>query len=213
MSDTVNRKLLKGDSYTGLKETFRYGGMFTKDFTKTAKQRAEEHDTFVSQRGGIVDKNPYKTCACCGREFGEEEYPYAGFFNTDLSEKYSKLEIICKDCAYDISDIVIEYGGKRMNGKNSPESYEESEIAKFIKERFPVDCDWNGKNSYYFAVMLKEKFPAGKILYNLRTKAFCFCNEGIYTYSGKSNENYSRKDFLEYDEYSQKKGIKNKFME
>lgn len=42
MSDTVNRKLLKGDSYTGLKETFRYGGMFTKDFTKTAKQRTEK---------------------------------------------------------------------------------------------------------------------------------------------------------------------------
>ena len=213
MSETANRKLLTGDMYTGLKETFRYGGMFTQDFTKTAKQRAEEHDTFVSQRGGIIDENPYKTCACCGREFADNEYPYAGFFNTDLSEKLSKLEIICRDCAYEISDVVIECGGERMNGKNSPESYEKSEIAKFIQKRFPVDCDWNGKNSYYFAVMLKEKFPAGKILYNLRTKAFCFCKEGIYTYSGKSNENYSGKDFLEYDEYIQKEDIKNKFME
>lgn len=38
-------------------------------------------------------------------------------------------------------------------------------ILEFIKRRFDIDCHWTDGNCYYFAVILKERFPEVNIFY------------------------------------------------
>jgi len=40
------------------------------------------------------------------------------------------------------------------------------EVEEFIERRFPIDCNWLNGNCYYFAVILKERFPGGRIMYD-----------------------------------------------
>lgn len=41
------------------------------------------------------------------------------------------------------------------------------EVVKFIRRRFKTDCDWISGNCYYFAVILKARFPQAAILYDV----------------------------------------------
>lgn len=38
-------------------------------------------------------------------------------------------------------------------------------IVEFIHRRFKTDCNWIEGNCYYFAVILKERFPELEIIY------------------------------------------------
>lgn len=38
-------------------------------------------------------------------------------------------------------------------------------IVEFIHRRFKTDCNWTEGNCYYFAVILKERFPELEIIY------------------------------------------------
>ena len=54
-----------------------------------------------------------------------------------------------------------------------------NEVLEFIKRRFADDCDWTTGNCYYFAVILKDRFPEGKIFYDVRLGHF------VYHYFGQ----------------------------
>jgi hypothetical protein len=41
-----------------------------------------------------------------------------------------------------------------------------NEILDFIHRRFNKDCNWMNGNCYYFSIILKERFPNGKIIYD-----------------------------------------------
>lgn len=40
-----------------------------------------------------------------------------------------------------------------------------SEVIEFIRRRFPQDCNWLNGNCYWFAAILKARFPFLKIFY------------------------------------------------
>ena len=91
-----NRRNLKD------KKTFRWGGIEHK-FKKTAK---EWRDEFCFSEA----ENPYIKCSCCGRDYADDDILYAGFF-TVKEKSYEcryQLKTLCKECAYRISDKVIE---------------------------------------------------------------------------------------------------------
>ena len=55
-----------------------------------------------------------------------------------------------------------------------------SEIFDFIHRRFPTDCRWLDGNCYYFAVILKARFPEGNIFYDVTYGHFVFGHDGRY---------------------------------
>ena len=49
-----------------------------------------------------------------------------------------------------------------------------NDIIQFINKRFKNDCDWINGNCYYFAVILKDRFPEGSIFYDVTCGHFVF---------------------------------------
>lgn len=54
------------------------------------------------------------------------------------------------------------------------------EILDFIRRRFQTDCNWLNGNCYYFALILKSRFPEGKIIYEVIDGHFTFYCDGCY---------------------------------
>ena len=54
------------------------------------------------------------------------------------------------------------------------------EVLDFIKRRFLKDCDWLSGNCYYFAIILKNRFPYGDIYYDTINGHFLFKYKGFY---------------------------------
>lgn len=50
----------------------------------------------------------------------------------------------------------------------------ENEVLEFIHRRFKDDCKWVDGNCYYFAVILKDRFPKGEIYYDVIYGHFIF---------------------------------------
>lgn len=62
----------------------------------------------------------------------------------------------------------------------------ENEILDFINRRFKKDCDWLTGNCYYFALILKDRFPEGIIYYDVINGHFMFVYEGgLYDWTGE----------------------------
>ena len=62
----------------------------------------------------------------------------------------------------------------------------QDEVLEFINRRFPKDCNWLNGNCYYFALILKDRFPNGRILYDAIYGHFIFhLNGKAYDYSGE----------------------------
>jgi len=62
----------------------------------------------------------------------------------------------------------------------------QDEVLEFINRRFKKDCNWLDGNCYYFAVILKDRFPDGKIIYDVIYGHFFFEYNGkCYDYSGE----------------------------
>ena len=58
-------------------------------------------------------------------------------------------------------------------------------VLEFIHRRFPVDCHWLDGNCYYFALILLDRFPIGKILYDVIDGHFVCEIDGVkYDWSG-----------------------------
>jgi hypothetical protein len=62
----------------------------------------------------------------------------------------------------------------------------QDEVLEFINRRFKKDCNWLNGNCYYFALILNDRFPSGKIVYDLIYGHFFFeYNDKCYDYSGE----------------------------
>ena len=63
------------------------------------------------------------------------------------------------------------------------------EVVEFIQRRFPVDCHWLDGNCYFFALILLNRFPIGKILYDVIDGHFvCEIDGRKYDWSGVVGE-------------------------
>ena len=76
-------------------------------------------------------------------------------------------------------------------------------ILEFIQRRFMNDCNWVDGNCYYFAIILKDRFPEGKIFYDIINGHFVFkYQDNVYDWNGIYN---SEEEFLvdweNFDEY------------
>lgn len=69
-----------------------------------------------------------------------------------------------------------------------------NEVLEFIKRRFKDDCKWLDGNCYYFAIILKDRFPEGMIFYDVQLGHFVFkYYEYYYDWSGIYN---CKEDYL-----------------
>ncbi len=83
-------------------------------------------------------------------------------------------------------------------------SHSKQDILNFIQKRFPIDCNWTNGNCYYFAIILKTRFPSGEIVYDVIDGHFLFRhNNVLYDYRGEQSEEgrtiISWKHFNQYD--------------
>lgn len=77
-----------------------------------------------------------------------------------------------------------------------------NQIVEFIHRRFP-DYNWLSENSYYFAIILREAFPGGKIFYNPTEKHFLYMLNGqLYDWSGVRDDYPIDTWFIDWDERS-----------
>ena len=78
------------------------------------------------------------------------------------------------------------------------------ELLHFVRRRFQTDCHWLDGNCYYFAVILKDRFPGGKIFYDVINGHFVFWLDGAYyDWAGEINPDgylVEWERFMEYDE-------------
>ncbi len=77
------------------------------------------------------------------------------------------------------------------------------EIIDFIEKRFPKDSNWIDGNCYYFALILKDRFPEGKILYDTIDGHFVTEIDGVnYDWSGVvSTRDYHY--YVEWDKFDE----------
>lgn len=76
-------------------------------------------------------------------------------------------------------------------------------VLEFIHRRFKNDCGWTSGNCYYFAIILKDRFPNGRIYYDVIDGHFIFYYDGKYYDWGGIVKSYgylvSWDKFDEYD--------------
>ena len=86
------------------------------------------------------------------------------------------------------------------------------ELLEFIQRRFQKNSDWLTGNCYYFAVILKNRFPEGKIYYDVTTGHFLFQYEDkYYDWTGMVNlygELIEWDKFEEYDSLQKERIIR-----
>ena len=78
-----------------------------------------------------------------------------------------------------------------------------NDIIDFIKRRFKNDCDWLSGNCYYFALILKDRFPKGQIVYDPVLGHFLFLYQGVlYDWTGAVEKRFfvPWETFEEYDQ-------------
>lgn len=77
-----------------------------------------------------------------------------------------------------------------------------NEILDFIQRRFQKDCNWVDGNCYYFAIILKDRFPEGKIFYDVIHGHFVFeYQDELYDWNGIHNSKGFLVDWENFDEY------------
>ena len=83
-------------------------------------------------------------------------------------------------------------------------------VLEFIHRRFKNDCNWLNGNCYFFAVILKSRFPEGKIFYDVVYGHFVFQYQNqYYDWTGiyKSTDGFlvSWDEFDKYDSLQKKR--------
>ena len=63
-------------------------------------------------------------------------------------------------------------------------------VEEFIRKRFINNCNWLDGNCYYFAIILKARFPQAIILYDVINGHFVVSIDNkLYDWSGKIENN------------------------
>lgn len=79
---------------------------------------------------------------------------------------------------------------------------DEDEVIEFIKRRFPADCHWKCENCYYFALILKDRFPGGKICYDVINGHFSYKYKNhYYDHTGMINPDGYLVIWDDFDDY------------
>lgn len=77
-------------------------------------------------------------------------------------------------------------------------------VVDFIKRRFPKDCDWKTGNCYYFALILKDRFPQGEVYYDVINGHFVFgLNGRYYDWDGKTKASNVVIKWSRFDSYDE----------
>lgn len=77
-----------------------------------------------------------------------------------------------------------------------------NEVLEFIQRRFKTDCKWTDGNCYYFAIILKDRFPDGKIFYDVIYSHFIFQYQNkYYDWTGIINPIGYLVEWDKFDEY------------
>ncbi len=74
------------------------------------------------------------------------------------------------------------------------------EILDFIKRRFSKDSNWTCGNCYYFAQILKMRFPQGEIYYNKIQNHFIFLYCGTYYDWSGIYYDYNQNDIILWED-------------
>ena len=78
----------------------------------------------------------------------------------------------------------------------------ENDVLEFIQRRFKKDCNWLDGNCYYFAIILKDRFPEGKIFYDVINGHFVFeYQDELYDWNGVHCLKGILVDWDNFDEY------------
>ena len=76
------------------------------------------------------------------------------------------------------------------------------EVLEFIARRFPKDCNWNDGNCYYFARILKARFPYGLISYDTIDGHFVFEIAGRrFDWGGEVVDDGKKHHYVSWDEF------------
>lgn len=79
---------------------------------------------------------------------------------------------------------------------------EQDKVLEFIQRRFKIDCKWIDGNCYYFVIILKDRFPEGKIFYDVIWKHFLFFYQGqYYDWTGIKTPDTCLVEWDKFDEY------------
>ena len=77
-----------------------------------------------------------------------------------------------------------------------------NEVLEFIQRRFKNDCNWLDGNCYYFAIILNNRFPDGKIVYDVINGHFVFeYKNELYDWKGIHNSDGILVDWESLEEY------------
>ena len=141
---------------------------------------------------------------------GSEDVPYVLVDNSRGNCMVSKFETI--DGAmlfateeYSMEDAVSDhdYSGamKDMGGWDVARAIEV--VVEFIKRRFPEDSHWTDGNCYYFALILKDRFEDGIILYDVIEGHFVFQRHGVkFDWRGVVDES-GEHNYVEWDKFNE----------
>ena len=77
-----------------------------------------------------------------------------------------------------------------------------NEVIEFIHRRFSSDCKWISGNCYYFAIILKSRFPQGIIFYDVINGHFIFkYKDKYYDWTGCMIPDGYLVEWDKFDEY------------
>ena len=81
----------------------------------------------------------------------------------------------------------------------------QDKVIEFIQGRFSQDCHWRDGNCYYFALILKDRFPESRIVYDviyghffIEYKGKCYDHSGELVLPGGAYAIY-QDEFDKYD--------------
>ena len=77
-----------------------------------------------------------------------------------------------------------------------------NEVLEFIQRRFKTDCQWTTGNCYYFAIILKNRFPEGKIYYDVIYGHFVFQYQNeFYDWTGIIDSHWYLVEWENFEKY------------
>ena len=99
------------------------------------------------------------------------------------------------------SDLKSEKCGSESHRHYHIIDFMENDVLHFIHKRFPEDSNWLNGNCYFFALILLDRFPIGKILYDVIDGHFvCEIDGRKYDWSGIVDES-GEHNWIEWDKF------------